>query len=171
MSLTQLLFSFQGRIRRLHWWVASLAVGAVSGIATAILEFAAKSSGVSVVDLDTQQFEPTGVFSIAVLAVSLVNSWINFALCIKRLHDRDRTGWWLVVQALVVVLAAVMVIIAMAVQAEQVSIWYVLAGATGLAALIISIWLFVEIGFLRGTRGPNRFGPDPLGATGADATL
>jgi len=100
-----------------------------------------------------------------------VNSWINFALCIKRLHDRDRTGWWLVVQALVVVLAAVMVIIAIAMQTEQVSIWYGLAGAAGLAALIISIWLFVEIGFLRGTRGPNRFGPDPLGATRADATL
>ncbi|MDP8997367.1 MAG: DUF805 domain-containing protein [Pseudomonadota bacterium] len=28
--------------------------------------------------------------------------------------------------------------------------------------LIGSIWLLVELGFLRGTPGPNRFGPDPL---------
>jgi hypothetical protein len=29
----------------------------------------------------------------------------------------------------------------------------------------------VEIGFARGTQGPNRFGPDPLDATKADAQL
>jgi len=28
--------------------------------------------------------------------------------------------------------------------------------------IIGSIWLLVELGFLRGTEGPNRFGPDPL---------
>ena len=29
--------------------------------------------------------------------------------------------------------------------------------------IIGSIWILVELGFLRGTEGPNRFGPDPLG--------
>ena len=29
--------------------------------------------------------------------------------------------------------------------------------------IIGSIWQFVELGFLKGTDGPNRFGPDPLG--------
>ena len=28
--------------------------------------------------------------------------------------------------------------------------------------IIGSIWFLVELGFLRGTEGPNRFGPDPL---------
>lgn len=32
-----------------------------------------------------------------------------------------------------------------------------------LIPLIGAIWLLVELGFLRGTHGPNRFGPDPLG--------
>ena len=105
------------------------------------------------------------------LALSLVSSWINFALCVKRLHDRDRSGWWLVWQALVLVLAVVMVIVAIAMHTERMSIWYVLAGAAGLAAVIISVWLFVEIGFLRGTQGPNRFGPDPLGSSRSDANL
>jgi uncharacterized membrane protein YhaH (DUF805 family) len=31
-----------------------------------------------------------------------------------------------------------------------------------LIALVCLIWGLVELGFLRGTRGPNRFGPDPL---------
>lgn len=32
----------------------------------------------------------------------------------------------------------------------------------GLASLAISIWALVELGFLRGTVGANRYGPDPL---------
>jgi uncharacterized membrane protein YhaH (DUF805 family) len=35
-----------------------------------------------------------------------------------------------------------------------------------LIPLIGSIWLLVEVGFLRGTPGPNRFGPDPLAGRG-----
>ena len=31
-----------------------------------------------------------------------------------------------------------------------------------LIGLVCVIWGLVELGFLRGARGPNRFGPDPL---------
>ncbi|WP_425069285.1 DUF805 domain-containing protein [Reyranella sp.] len=31
-----------------------------------------------------------------------------------------------------------------------------------LVPLIGPIWLLIELGFLRGTTGPNRYGPDPL---------
>jgi uncharacterized membrane protein YhaH (DUF805 family) len=31
-----------------------------------------------------------------------------------------------------------------------------------LAGFAISIWACVELGCLRGTAGPNRYGPDPL---------
>jgi uncharacterized membrane protein YhaH (DUF805 family) len=55
--------------------------------------------------------------------------------------------------------------------AEYIVASIVVAGIFSIIALAISIWLFVEIGFLRGTQGPNRFGPDPLGATRADAQL
>lgn len=36
--------------------------------------------------------------------------------------------------------------------------------AMELAAGGVYLWAFVEFGFLRGTRGPNQFGPDPLSA-------
>jgi uncharacterized membrane protein YhaH (DUF805 family) len=43
------------------------------------------------------------------------------------------------------------------------------------AASVLMFWLFVEIGFLKGTQGPNRYGPDPLGESSgqpqADAKL
>ena len=35
-----------------------------------------------------------------------------------------------------------------------------------LVPLIGPIWLLIELGFLRGTHGPNRYGPDPLGFGG-----
>jgi uncharacterized membrane protein YhaH (DUF805 family) len=66
MSLTQLLFSFKGRIKRLHWWVASLAAGFVASVLTAILEGAARSLGEAIVNPVTHQFEPTGIFGLAV---------------------------------------------------------------------------------------------------------
>jgi uncharacterized membrane protein YhaH (DUF805 family) len=31
-----------------------------------------------------------------------------------------------------------------------------------LVSFAITIWAIVELGFLRGTIGPNRYGPDPL---------
>jgi uncharacterized membrane protein YhaH (DUF805 family) len=35
-----------------------------------------------------------------------------------------------------------------------------------LASFALSIWGLIEMGFLRGTAGPNRYGPDPLQRTG-----
>jgi uncharacterized membrane protein YhaH (DUF805 family) len=36
--------------------------------------------------------------------------------------------------------------------------------AVGAFNFFVALWFFVELGFFRGTRGPNRFGPDPLAA-------
>jgi uncharacterized membrane protein YhaH (DUF805 family) len=47
---------------------------------------------------------------------------------------------------------------------------FLIAAVFGLVALVIGVWLFVQIGFLKGTQGPNRFGQDPLGAA-RDAAL
>jgi uncharacterized membrane protein YhaH (DUF805 family) len=45
------------------------------------------------------------------------------------------------------------------------------AGVVGAVAIAITLWLFIEIGFLKGTQGPNRYGPDPLGQPQSDAKL
>lgn len=37
--------------------------------------------------------------------------------------------------------------------------WWTLIG---LVPVIGGLWMLIELGFLRGTDGPNRFGPDPL---------
>lgn len=66
-------------------------------------------------------------------AVAVLQVWISLAIGVKRYHDRDRKGWWLLIV---------------------------------LIPVIGSLWLFVVLGFLKGTEGANRFGPDPLAAEG-----
>ena len=81
-----------------------------------------------------------------------------------------RTGWWLAWQMLALIIAviataAVMVLSKEAPYAtEYIVASFIVAVVFGLVSLVLGIWLFIEIGFLKGTQGPNRFGPDPLDA-------
>jgi uncharacterized membrane protein YhaH (DUF805 family) len=66
-----------------------------------------------------------GLFSGIFVLFTLYSS---IAVGVKRCHDRDRSGWFLLL---------------------------------GLVP-ILNLWLLVELGFLEGTVGPNRFGlPEP----------
>jgi uncharacterized membrane protein YhaH (DUF805 family) len=79
--------------------------------------------------------------------------WIVFATSIKRLHDRDRSGWWIVPFFVLPNFS------------EDLMHWLphsYLRPLLHVAMLIVWIWGLVEMGFLRGTQGTNRFGPDPL---------
>ena len=103
--------------------------------------------------------------------------WPSFAILIKRLHDRDKSGWWclflyapLIVFTVLLAVwlthsAAAIVTAAMTGSFAAVST----LGALGLATVIfgavsagIGLWFFIEFGCLRGTEGANRFGPDPV---------
>ena len=37
--------------------------------------------------------------------------------------------------------------------------------------VIVALWILVELGCLKGTQGPNRYGLDPLGQAKLDATF
>ena len=100
MTLTQLLFSFKGRINRKPWWVASLAAGFAASLLTAILEVVARSAGETIVNPVTHHSSRPVSSASPSHSLRLVNAWIAFALSVKRLHDRDRTGWWLLWQIL-----------------------------------------------------------------------
>ena len=80
--------------------------------------------------------------------------WIGLALGAKRLHDRNKSGWWLVL-----IFWVVPAILQGSRRADRTSIGIILDPGR---ALRISIWGLVEFGFLRGTVGPNQYGPDPL---------
>jgi uncharacterized membrane protein YhaH (DUF805 family) len=79
----------------------------------------------------------------------------GLAITIKRLHDRDKSGWW----ALLFFVAPALLSAAGMALGSSLGLG---ASLFSLVSLAISIWAFVELGCLRGTQGPNQFGQDPL---------
>ena len=95
-----------------------------------------------------------GGFVIALLGLAVIvfSLWTGLATAIKRLHDREKSGWWILVfWVLPGILNG-----ASAFAADIPAI--VLA----IASFAISVWGFVEIACLKGTTGPSSYGPDPL---------
>jgi uncharacterized membrane protein YhaH (DUF805 family) len=162
--LAWLLFSFKGRIQRLYWWLASLVVGAVAGMISSTVESVAQSFGFGFIDPETHAFEP------AVLLSVLLSVRINYALTAKRLHDRNRSGWWLLAPTVTLVMAIAFAFVTLSPPEGQREPWNTIGIIFVFATVAIGVWLFLRIGFLRGTQGPNRFGPDPLAGEQGSAT-
>jgi uncharacterized membrane protein YhaH (DUF805 family) len=79
--------------------------------------------------------------------------WVGLATSIKRLHDRNKSGWWMVPFFVVPGLHDQF--------ADRLGNSYA-ADLFGIVAGVLALWGSVEMLFPKGTRGPNRFGPDPL---------
>jgi uncharacterized membrane protein YhaH (DUF805 family) len=80
----------------------------------------------------------------------------NVSIMIQRLHDRNKTGWWLIPFVVLPVGLSGWASEADPGMTSPMSVSVVLLG------LVLQLWGLVEIGFRSGTPGPNRFGPDPL---------
>jgi uncharacterized membrane protein YhaH (DUF805 family) len=141
IDLVDLLFTYQGRVNRGKYWLAALVffiAWIAVGIVAWILAMVAYFLGAIVAVLMLLATVVCGVF-----------------VGIKRLHDRDKTGWWLLFFYLVPA-----ILDGIANMMGSVGIVLTLAG------FAISIWAFVELGCLRGTIGSNQYGPDPLEGRG-----
>ena len=96
--------------------------------------------------------------ALASIISAVLGLWLllpTVGISTRRLHDRNFSGWWQVLP-----LAAVLPAIAGAVLGADALL--VLAGS---AAALASLGLLV-VYVLKGTTGPNRFGPDPLDDSG-----
>lgn len=149
MDLKSFLFSFDGRINRSKYWFA-LVIYAAAGLVFIMILFIALGM------LDpSDRTSLLGLLPILVLAAPMVvaSIWSWAATTIKRLHDRDKSGWWMIP---FFVLPSIL---------QKAADW--IGGtygaiAVGLVVVAIGIWSFVETYCLKGTSGSNRFGPDPL---------
>ncbi|MHB0771293.1 DUF805 domain-containing protein [Bradyrhizobium sp. 5.13L] len=82
-----------------------------------------------------------------------VFAWIFLATAIKRLHDRGRSGWWIIPFVFIPGLFS---------QFSDLlpdANWTL---AFSLTASTLWLWGLVDMFILPGTSGHNRFGPDPL---------
>jgi uncharacterized membrane protein YhaH (DUF805 family) len=129
---------FSGRSRRMEFWAFSL----FTVIAYAILGAVAVGTGATMASFaDTGNDPATIMTSVLFSGFGLLFGiyWLativpTVAVTVRRLHDRDMSGWWY--------------------------LGFIVLSLIPLIGFIVSI-AFLVILFLPGTPGPNRFGADP----------
>ena len=80
------LFSFQGRMRRSHWWLTRLIVWSLTVALLAL-------SGALGLLTSNEDAAFAAIFSSPVMLLYPVVAWIDIAACVNRLHDTGITGW------------------------------------------------------------------------------
>lgn len=156
---------FSGRSRRMEFWMWVLfqfLITCVFGIILVALGGAAVMSG------DATQLLAVGGAAIIVYLLLLLMALIffipNLAVTVRRLHDTDRSGWWVMLYwgPYLLIIVANMAMGASMYAGSDAMAGGVFALVAGLAWLVGCIVLLVFM-FLEGTRGPNQYGPDPKG--------
>ncbi|MES2196789.1 MAG: DUF805 domain-containing protein [Pseudomonadota bacterium] len=96
--------------------------------------------------------------------VAIAMLWINIATTAKRLHDRNRSGWWAVAVFLVNLFSYMYYSLFIGLYfGVDISIGKeLLLVMLAVALPLLQTWVVIELFFLMGTDGRNRFGPDPL---------
>lgn len=100
--------------------------------------------------------------------VALAMFWINTATTVKRLHDRNRRGWWAVAVSFVNLLTYAYYGLFLGLYfGVDISISKeLLLVMLAVALPLLQTWVVIELFFLAGSDGRNRFGPDPLSLVG-----
>jgi uncharacterized membrane protein YhaH (DUF805 family) len=163
---------FKGRSRRKEYWMWVLfqcIVVIVLSVLDRILGLGGQSAvQTGPVTAGTPGFGYSGFANFGVLTAIwyLATLVPNLAVAVRRLHDIDRTGWWILMPLVPYLLGAVMAGIGVATGN------FALLGGAGLVMVVGFVLAIVLLVFncLPGTQGPNRFGPDPLDP-GAPANL
>jgi len=107
------LLSFDGRVGRGTFWLVF------------VLPYMGGYLVLLVVDNALGTVEDGGEIGLLSGLFVLATLYPYLAGCVKRYHDRDKSGWWLLLSLIP----------------------------------LVNLWVTVELGFLAGTPGPNRFGP------------
>jgi uncharacterized membrane protein YhaH (DUF805 family) len=150
MDLAKLFLSFDGRIGRLPFWIGTILIGVLE----LVLQWAL---GVRVMAEVFDRRE-----HVIVLVVSLIFLYPTVAIGVKRLHDRNLPGIYI----LLFVIAYVGLLFAQFFgYLDDPARAGILAWIAIAFILVVGVSFLIELGFRRGTSGPNQYGPDPLGDT------
>jgi uncharacterized membrane protein YhaH (DUF805 family) len=140
MDWAFLYSSFEGRIGRQSFWIAVAILG--------VVEFAAHFVAV--------QMQGDRLSAI----VDLAFVYPEFAVALKRAHDRNMPVVFLIVFFAGSAVLDLLAVMEMAAVEDQPTI---IATLIAVPFTILSLFLLVELGFRKGVDGPNQYGPDPLG--------
>jgi len=167
MGVGHSFFRFSGRINRAKFWLLSILLVVFSTVAWIVAFRAAfLILGLNLTDGALPGLDEPGklvqmILDYAVAFIVpfgvMIAIWVSYLVIgVKRLRDRDRSGWWIVVFNIVPWILGSVANDADKQGNDTVEL------VAGLIGLVCVIWGLVGLGFLRGTRGPNRLGPDPL---------
>ena len=159
MGFLGFYFSPAGRIGRAKFWLGFVGLMFI----VAAFKFWLLSSMLSVDPLASAQRQLTRAGLELSLLIDLIFLFPTFVVLAKRFHDRNKGGAWAVPFLLTTAAVDAAVFLGMlpsdlpidpnAIKPEG-------AILAGLSTLVI-LWIIVELGCFRGTKGSNRFGADP----------
>ncbi|HHY48851.1 MAG TPA: DUF805 domain-containing protein [Alphaproteobacteria bacterium] len=186
-NIVGLFTSTQGRISRKSWWLGVI----ILIVANLIISFLLLPLvGVSMIPNMGALVTPSGDVDAAALSQTITDSmrrssWASlivfvifaypgYALSVKRRHDKDNNGMDVLIYFALT--AVVLLIGALGIGWETMTVGEVTIptpsmwlNLLNLAVGIYALYLLVVLGFLKGTPGPNQYGPDPLAGTAAAA--
>ncbi|HEX8807418.1 MAG TPA: DUF805 domain-containing protein [Xanthobacteraceae bacterium] len=139
MDWAYLFNSFEGRISRQTFWIGMVIV-TVAEIFGHLIAEAIQGDRLSAI-------------------VDLAFTYPEFAVAVKRAHDRNLPLWLLIVFFGGGALLDLLTVLQLTGSTEQPSL---LSLMIAVPFTVLGLALLIELGFRRGTIGPNQYGPDPI---------
>ena len=148
MNFIDLYFNPSGRINRSTYWLFGVLLLGVGWVLIYALLFFVFVASIGFSDFDDlidieYMLANAAIFVLIFTIAQLINFWNAYAIGVKRLHDRNKSAWWVL-------------------------IWYVIAIlglplTLGIATLAVYIWALIWLGFLEGDLYTNRYGDATTG--------
>jgi uncharacterized membrane protein YhaH (DUF805 family) len=147
---------FDGRLNRQAWWLSVIALIVVAVVLSWIIGMIMGTGGMLTLE---QAMDPAYLQKAAWqgLIVSVITAYPYLAISVKRRHDRNNNGYDAIGLIVVGILYNLLQALGIITMGNTVGM------IVGLVFAVYAIYMLVQLGFLKGTAGPNNYGPDPLG--------
>lgn len=169
---------FNGRLNRQPFWISGIILAVISVvISIVILPLIGLSimPSMPAIDSTTNAADIANVVNAArakagwvSLVLFIIFAYPSAAICIKRRHDRNNNGydvWIYLALALITQLVSALGIGMSTMDignGTMIPVPGPIVIGLGFIVGIFGLYLLVVLGFLKGTAGPNNYGPDPL---------
>jgi uncharacterized membrane protein YhaH (DUF805 family) len=175
MDWIRYLFSFEGRFNRakfllvvlitfgwhFYWAVAGVIVSDVFGLTTNPIAKAILPIPFSFEFEGSNSLWKAAIFAlVATIPINIAPLWVAAASWVKRLHDRNKSGWWAIPLCAVPYLYIHFILICAGLNIPIAT--PILVALLTVPVCLLSAWALIELYFMPGTDGRNRFGADPL---------
>jgi uncharacterized membrane protein YhaH (DUF805 family) len=141
----RLYLSPEGRIGRGQFWLGILGIAVVAIVCSLIVALI---------------FGPLSFTAeVIVFIMELILAYPAYCILAKRFQDRGRPGWLGAIGIGVPIFIAFLALLGVTGSEEQPNL---LGQVLSFVDLVIGFWLLIDLGILRGTVGPNQYGPDPI---------